>query len=175
MTNQQKCGKVKLLTNQHYTERVIIVIQRFEDFVSAVSAVYKGLNKIKNYETEKFGLRGSHVMCMFYLARHKEGLTLTEICEKTGDDKAAVSRILSFLQENDYIILEENESKKYKRPYLLTEKGKEVASQLDEIIVSAVDRIGTGLTIDEREGFYLSFGKIAKNLDMFCKELEEER
>lgn len=151
------------------------MIQRFEDFVSAVSAVYKSLNKIKNYETEKYGLRGSHVMCIFYLARHKEGLSLTEICEKTGDDKAAVSRNLSFLQDNGYIVLEEDENKKYKRPYHLTDKGREVASQLDEIIVGAVDRIGMGLTIEEREGFYRSFGKIAKNLDMFCKELEEER
>ena len=151
------------------------MIQRFEDFVSAVSAVYKSLNKIKNYETEKFGLRGSHVMCMFYLARHAEGLTLTEICEKTGDDKAAVSRNLSFLQEKEYIVLEEDESKKYKRPYFLTEKGREISLQLDEIIVSAVDRIGTGLTIEERECFYRCFGKIAQNLDIFCGELEEER
>ena len=151
------------------------MIQRFEDFVSAVSAVYKGLNKIKNYETQKYGLRGSHVMCVFYLARHGEGLSLMEICEKTGEDKAAVSRNLSFLIDNGYIELEENENKKYKRPYFLTEKGKEVALQLDEIIVGAVDRIGKGLTIEERESFYSSFGKIAKNLDMFCKELEEEK
>ena len=151
------------------------MIQRFEDFVSAVSSVYKCLNKIKSYETEKFGLRGSHVMCVFYLARHKDGLTLTEICEKTGDDKAAVSRNLSFLQENGYIVLEEDNSKKYKRPYLLTDKGREVSAQLDEIIVGAVDRIGTGLTIEERESFYFSFGKIAHNLNMFCSELEEDR
>ena len=151
------------------------MIQRFEDFVSAVSSVYKCLNKIKSYETEKFGLRGSHVMCMFYLARNSEGLTLTEMCEKTGDDKAAVSRNLSFLQDRGYVVLEENDSKKYKRPYLLTEEGKKISAQLDEIIVGAVDRIGTGLTIEEREGFYRSFGKIAKNLDMFCKELEEYR
>jgi len=151
------------------------MIQRFEDFVSAVSSVYKCLNKIKNYETEKFGLRGSHVMCIFYLARHHEGLTLTEMCEKTGEDKAAVSRTLSFLQENGYIFIEENESKKYKRPYFLTDEGKKVSGELDSIIVGAVDRIGTGLTIEQRETFYVAFGKIAENLNKFCGELEEER
>ena len=151
------------------------MIQRFEDFVSAVSSVYKGLQKIKNYETEKFGLRGSHVMCMFYLARNKQGLTLTEMCDKTGEDKAAVSRNLAFLQEKELIALCDDESKKYKRPYLLTEKSKEISDELDKIIVEAVDRIGTGLTIEEREVFYSTFGKIAANLNTFCGELEEDR
>ena len=151
------------------------MIQRFEDFVSAVSSVYKGLQKIKSYETERFGLRGSHVMCMFYLARNKNGLTLTEMCDKTGEDKAAVSRNLTFLQEKGLISLSDDESKKYKRPYLLTSEGKKVSDELDKIIVEAVDRIGTGLTIEEREVFYSTFGKIAANLNTFCGELEEDR
>ena len=69
------------------------MIQRFEDFVSLINTAYKGLQKIKSYEVEELGLKGNHVMCLFYLGQNEGGLTsgfayaLTKMGINYGDKK----------------------------------------------------------------------------------------
>ncbi|MBO4949933.1 MAG: winged helix-turn-helix transcriptional regulator [Clostridia bacterium] len=148
------------------------MIQRFDDFVSLINTAYKGLQKIKSYEVEELGLKGNHVMCLFYLGQNEGGLTSGELCEKCREDKAAISRNLKFLQEKGYVTVAGDKDKKYKLKNVLTDKGQEVYSRLEIIIGDAVNKFGKGLTAAERKAFYKALGVIVGNFDAFCDKLD---
>lgn len=150
------------------------MIQRFEDFVSLINTAYKDLQKVKSHEVESLGLKGSHVMCMFYLGQHEEGLTSGELCEKCREDKAAISRNLKYLHEKGYVTLSEDEEKRYKLKNVLTPKGREAYYQLEMLIREMVNKFGKGLTEKERNIFYKALGVIVGNFDAFCSSLEEK-
>ena len=43
------------------------MIQRFDAFVSGITSCYKYIQRIKSMEMTEFGLKGTHVMCLYYL------------------------------------------------------------------------------------------------------------
>lgn len=149
-----------------------VVINRFENFVGKISTIYKNIEKIKKNKMKEFGLSGNHVMSLCYLAQHKEGLTASRLCELISVDKAAMSRTLSELFEKGYVYYPEiDKHKKYRAITVLTEKGKEVARQLDKIIEDVVSEIGGGLTEEERKMMYYALeivsGKIENLANVF--------
>lgn len=147
------------------------MIQRFEEFTSNIAQAYKNIIKIKSHEMTEYGLKASNVTCLFYLGKHEEGLTATELCSLCMEDKAAVSKSLSVLKEKGYVV-QEDEDKKYKLKYFITDAGKTVYDEIGLIIANVVGRVGEGLTDEERNIFYKSLGIIVKNLDALCKGLE---
>ena len=67
---------------------------RFEDFVGLISGLYKEIQRIKTSEGARLGLKGSDVMCLYYLERSKDGLTGADLARMAGVTRAAVSRTL---------------------------------------------------------------------------------
>ena len=60
---------------------------RFEDFVGLISGLYKEIQRIKTSEGARLGLKGSDVMCLYYLERSKDGLT--------GADLAGLGQLIA--------------------------------------------------------------------------------
>ena len=56
------------------------MIERFETFTTNIASIYKNIVKIKKYEMNKIGLKGTHVTCMNFLNNSPKGLTAAEIC-----------------------------------------------------------------------------------------------
>lgn len=137
------------------------MIERFQSFVSGITICYKYIQKIKSMEMTEFGLKGTHVMCIFYISHSKEELTAAQLCQLCAEDKAAISRTLVTLQEKGYV---EAGEKKYRAHLKLTEKGKILASQIDGLIEQWVGFGGDGLTEDERNVFYTALDLISSNL-----------
>ena len=52
----------------------------------------------------EFGLKGTHVMCLFFLHHTPEGLTAAQLCQLCAEDKAAISRTIATLKEKGYIV-----------------------------------------------------------------------
>ena len=73
---------------------------RFEDFVGLISGLYKEIQRIKTSEGARLGLKGSDVMCLYYLERSKDGLTGADLARMAGVTRAAVSRTLAHLEED---------------------------------------------------------------------------
>jgi len=137
------------------------MLQRFESFVTGITVCYKYLQKIKSVEMTELGLKGTHAMCIFFVAHETEPLTATRLCQLCAEDKAAISRNLNVLQKLGYI---EPTDKKYRAHLQLTERGKEVAVLIDQMIADWVSRGGDGLSDEERISFYNSLSHIAYNL-----------
>ena len=137
------------------------MLQRFEDFVTGITICYKYIQRIKAAEMTELGLKGTHVMCLFYLHHNPQGLTAAQLCQLCAEDKAAISRTLVTLQENGYI---QTGEKKYRFPLRLTPSGTALAIQLDSLIQQWVGCGGDGLTDEERSAFYRALAHIAENL-----------
>ena len=65
---------------------------RFETFSGSIVQLNRCLQKIKDLEMRRLGLRANHAMCLYYLGRHPEGLTATQLTDLCREDKAAISR-----------------------------------------------------------------------------------
>ena len=138
------------------------MIQRFDAFVSGITSCYKYIQRIKAMEMTEFGLKGTHVMCLYYLRQNPAGLTASQLCGLCSEDKAAISRTVSELKTRGYITT--LSEKAYRAMLTLTAAGQEVARKFDRLIESWVTAGGDGLTDEERSDFYRSLSTIAENL-----------
>ena len=148
------------------------MVERFEEFVQNIESAHKSIVKLKAYEINKFGLKAANVMCLFFLGKHSDGLTPSELCELCGEDKAGISKSLAVLKKLNYISGNDDGNKKYRIKYKITEYGKEVCDEINKIIVNIVDKVGKGLTDEERIIFYKSLETIVLNLQKLCGQLE---
>ena len=80
------------------------MILRFQAFLTGMTECYKFIQRIKNAEMTEFGLKGTHVACMFFLHHNPEGLTASQLCQLCAEDKANISRSIEHLEQNGYIL-----------------------------------------------------------------------
>lgn len=138
------------------------MIQRFDAFVSGITSCYKYIQRIKSLEMTEFGLKGTHVMCLYYLRQNPTGLTASQLCGLCAEDKAAISRTVTELKSRGYITT--LSEKAYRAMLTLTAAGQELARRFDHLIEGWVTAGGDGLTNEERLDFYKSLATIAENL-----------
>ena len=136
--------------------------QRFDAFVSGITACYKYIQRIKSMEMTEFGLKGTHVMCLYYMRQHPAGLTAAQLCGLCAEDKAASSRTGSDLRSRGYIT--SLSEKAYRAMLTLTAAGQELARKFDHLIELWVAIGGDGLSDTERSDFYRSLSTINENL-----------
>lgn len=146
---------------------------RFESFTKDITSIYRSVQKIKDMEMTEFGLKGVHVMCLYFLYKNPNGLTAKKLCDMCCEDKGAISRSIATLKEKQ--LVEESQSdlqKKYRSIIRLTPSGVLVAQKETKKIVNAVIVGGKGLSDDKREGFYSSLNHISKNLSNYVDNLK---
>lgn len=144
--------------------------KRFERFAAAVLEMNRYLQRIKEQEMRRFGLRSAHTMCIFYLGQHPEGLTVTQLTEICREDKAAVSRNLSELSRMGLVSCSAPPDRRvYRDPYQLTERGTEIAAQVEARVSDALSACGRGLTEAQRDNFYTAAQIIISNLEDYAE------
>ncbi len=142
---------------------------RFETFTALISKISRNIRKIKNQEMAEYGLRSTHISCLYYLYS-AEGLTATDLSERCDEDKATISRALDFLEEKEFITCESKHAKRYNSPLYLTEKGKEAGRKIANKINSVLDCVD--LTEEERVVFYRSLTIISDSLELCTRGIE---
>ncbi len=140
------------------------MLERFEKFTQSIGTAYKYVGKIKSNHMSAFDLKGSHVMCIFFLGRTPNGLKATELCELCQEDKGAVSKTLNTLKKRGLVESSVGRLRKYRAVYKITDAGMDVYNKVAVIIEDAVEKCGEGLTEDERLTFYKVLDKIIANL-----------
>ena len=140
----------------------------FENFTITILKLNNLVHRIKNFEMQEYGLKTIHVMCVYYLDIHPEGVTASELSKLTLEDKAAISRALKVLQEKGYASYDSN---KYNADIRLTEAGKKFASIISEKAEKAVSAGSYDFTEEQRNSFYKELGTIADNLEKYYNEI----
>ena len=138
--------------------------ERFETFTVLINRISRNVRRIKNQEMAEYNLRSAHVSCLYYIYS-LNGATATDLCERCEEDKATISRALTYLEENGYIVREQESSKRYKSPLQLTQKGKKAGKKITDKINAVLDTISGSLTEEERIAFYRSLSVISNRLE----------
>ena len=155
------------------TKRRVIMTERYETFTILINRINRNIKKIKNLEMAEHELRSSHISCLYYLYK-SENLTASELCERCEEDKATVSRSLDFLEDNGYLINQSKDTKKYKSPVALSEKGEKVGKEIADKVDKVLEEVGEVLTESERKEFYRALALISDRLDIIVKKLVEK-
>ena len=143
----------------------------FERFTVSILRLNKLVQRIKIYEIKKFGLKSIHVMCLYYLNCHPEGLTASELVKLTLEDKAAISRALATMREQGYA---EYDSATHNADVRLTPKGKQLAEHIVGRAAAAVSAGSADFSAEQREFFYKSLVTISDNLEQYYNELSKK-
>lgn len=148
---------------------------RFQMFVGFIQQLNRSLQRIKDIEMKRFGLRAGHAMCLYQLDLHPNGLTSAQLTALCGEDKGAISRLLAELMKKELVHCTEKQIKNYRAPYFLTERGKELAALIRERVDHAVSNGGEGLSDEERKTLYDALERVSGNLTEYWKRQSKQK
>jgi DNA-binding MarR family transcriptional regulator len=146
------------------------MLNRFEQFTSAISALCRDVQKIERDEMEKQGLRGAFAQYLLAISRHPEGITASALCEVCDKDKAAVSRIIGEMESKGLLQKINDGTSQYRARISLTPAGEQAAAFVRERASAAVELAGSGLSDEDRKTFYKTLELISENLQEICKK-----
>ena len=151
-----------------------IMENRFEKFTTSILKISRGILKIKSFEMEKYGLKPVHAICIYYLNVNENGMSQAQLIKMCEEDKGLISRALTTLEEKEMgRSSQQRNIKKYNSILTLTNKGKEIAKEINKIITMIFEEVGKELTTDEKEVFYQCLNKISTNMDIYLKQYEK--
>lgn len=146
------------------------MIDRFETFATSIALIHKYIQRIKTNEMNALGLKGKYAMCLYSLGKSPDGLTASELCRVCGEDKAAISRAISELEEKELVFADKYTDKRaYRAKVFLTKKGKETISYINQRIEYILDVIGDELSDVQRGDFYRYLALITDNLKSYAQ------
>lgn len=146
------------------------MIERFERFSFAISEIYRCWHRIAGDEMSAYGLKGPYAVYFTAMYRFPDGITAVRLGELCGRDKADVSRAMALLEAKGLIERTAADRKVYRALMKLTPQGRQLAEQINEKAVAAVEYAGRGLTEETRAVFYEALERIAANLQSLSKE-----
>ena len=142
--------------------------QRFETFTALIADISRCVQKIKDEEMATHGCKGSQVQCIFALHNMEKGASLTTLAEICDEDKGMMSRTLKELVDKGLVYVDEQKNQKYRNPYKLTDKGKDVADFVSGKIKEMLLSVSEGVTEGDRETMYRTLAQICDNLTQIC-------
>lgn len=143
--------------------------EKYETFTTAIVKIHRYIHKIKSEIMSEFHLKSPHVSCLYYLGRY-DGITASEICDLSAEDKSSISRSVEYLEEAGYIACTSDAKKRYKAGLTLTEKGKQVSKRMEQKIADVLAKAGEGLAEDEVKVFYNTLRAVCENLQKISGE-----
>lgn len=146
------------------------MIDRFERFSFAISAIYRCWHRIASDEMSKYDLKGPYAVYFIALYRYPEGLTAMQLGEICSRDKADVSRATALLEKKGLIQRDMDGNKVYRALLRLTKEGRDLAEHINGKAQAAVEYGSKGLSDEKRAVFYEALELIAANLQNLSKE-----
>ena len=101
---------------------------------------------------EQYGI-GRPEFVILYCLRHRPGLVAQDICRVTGQPKNSISRAVSDLLSKGYIARGVDPSDKRAKPLSLTDAGRAILAQVEQLILTRQDRMRAALTEAELSQF----------------------
>ena len=148
---------------------------RFEKFALLIDGVQKCIQKFKMTIAPKLGVKGVHVLWIYELMVHPEGLTSAELAVKSNIDPSLISRELASLKRRGYIARETQSGKRsYNSRITLTEEGKTLANRILGIALEVQCAVNGGVSREELTVFYSVLERLLANFENYIKETETQ-
>ncbi len=146
------------------------MLSRFQQFSFVISEINRHIQKIERDEMIKYGCKGAFAQYLVVLLSHPDGLTAARLCELCDKDKAAVSRIVTEMQEKGLVSRSSENARAYNALIVLTEDGRKAAEHVCLKARAAVKAVGSELSDDDRLVLYSVLDIIASKLQKLSEE-----
>ena len=146
------------------------MIERFEQFVSYISAIHRDIQRIEREEMEKLGLKGAYAQYLVAMRRYPTGITAADLCEVCDKDKAAVSRAVTEMEKHGLLSKLCGQDNQYRALLKLTERGKHAADFVCRKAVSAVKFAAEEIDDETGKVMYRCLRSVSSRVQMICKE-----
>ena len=152
---------------------------RFVLFTSRISALNKGIQKIKLTEIEQYGLKAVHIIWIYLLAQNPEGYTCAELARKSQTDRSLISRELDWLCRDGIVQVSEEQKSGRRRQYnqnlLLTEKGYQIADVIERESRRIQAEMNRGISEEDLNTFYQVLNLFTDRMTDLCDNAEKKK
>ena len=77
--------------------------ERFASFYLLISGIYKEIQRIESHRIKEMELKSVHVLWLYLLQKHPEGLSAAELARRGDIDRSLVSREIGMLVKRGYL------------------------------------------------------------------------
>jgi len=150
--------------------------ERFEQFSSLISGIYRDIQKLKTKWTEPLGMKAVHIFWVYLLKNHPEGLSASELSRHSQSNRSLVSREIQELMDLGYVYAEQTTSnRKYGQKLRLTPQGKDAADRISEASFQIQNQVNAGISEEDLLILYRTLEILMKNFHRLAEQsLEEE-
>ena len=149
--------------------------ERFEQFNSLISGIYRDIQKLKSKWAEPLGMKAVHIFWVYLLKKHPEGLTASQLSRYNQSNRSLISREIQELIDLGYMTQESSDSRRYGKKLTLTQSGYEAAERISDAALMIQNQVNAGIPTEDLIIFYRTFGILMDNFHHITEQpLEEE-
>lgn len=147
--------------------------ERFEQFSSLISGIYRDIQKLKAKWTAPLGMKSVHIFWVYLLKNHPDGLTASELSRHSQSNRSLVSREIQELLDLGYVQIEKRQ-RRYGQKLTLTQTGYEIAQRISDASVSIQNQVNAGIPEEDLVTLYRTLGTLMENFHRLTEQTMEE-
>ena len=136
---------------------------RFERFTLLIDGIHKSIHNLKSTIAPHLGVKGVHVLWVYELLKHDDGLTAAELATRSKVNRSLISREIEALMKDGYVVYKGGGSGRYNEKLLLTNKGRALAEKIREEVVRIQGAVDESISEEELFAFYNTLEKLSAN------------
>ena len=150
--------------------------ERFEQFATLISGIYRDIQKLKTKWTEPLGMKSVHIFWVYLLKNHPEGLSASELSRHSQSNRSLVSREIQELINLGYVYAEETpKQRRYGQKLRLTESGLTVAQRISDASLEIQHVVNAGIPEDDLITLYRTLKILMQNFHTLTDESLEDK
>ena len=150
--------------------------ERFEQFSSLISGIYRDIQKLKAKWTEPLGMKSVHIFWVYLLKNHPEGLSASELSRHSQSNRSLVSREIQELIDLGYVTVDRAAGqRRYGQKLTLTEPGLEVAAKISEASLDIQNKVNAGIPEEDLLVLYHTLGILMENFHRLTEQTLEDK
>ena len=148
--------------------------ERFEQFRSLISGIYRDIQKLKTKWTEPLGMKSVHIFWVYLLKNHPEGLTAAELSRHSQSTRSLVSREIRELIDLGYVAhVDSSHKSSYGSKLVLTESGMKVAERISKASLDIQNNVNAGIPQEDLLVLYRTLGILMENFHRLTEQTPE--
>ena len=150
--------------------------ERFEQFSSLISGIYRDIQKLKTKWTEPLGMKSVHIFWVYLLKNHPDGLTAAELSRHSQSNRSLVSREIRELIDLGYVAhVNTSQKSSYGNKLILTESGMKIAQRISEASLDIQNKVNAGISQEDLLILYRTLGILMENFHRMTEQSLEEK
>ena len=150
--------------------------ERFEQFSSLISGIYRDIQKLKTKWTEPLGMKSVHIFWVYLLKNHPDGLTAAELSRHSQSNRSLVSREIRELIDLGYVAhVNTSQKSSYGNKLILTESGMKIAQRISEASLDIQKKVNAGIPQEDLLILYRTLGILMENFHRLTEQSLEEK